>query len=177
MNIEKRDSDAPQPSTPPSDKPSPGKKPVIVYIMILFIAAFLLMALSFLMHQRSNTEALGELQTSVSALREVQATQDKNMLLQEELGKAEATIKKLEEQAAVTSQRTADAEAQADAMLSLYCLQQEYAAGDLDGCKQILQNMEDGGKPALLPDSASADGSITSPVQRYEQLRQAVLNP
>lgn len=177
MNIEKHDGETPQTPTPPSDKPTPGKKPVIVYIMILFIAAFLLMALSFLMHQRSNTEALGELQTSVSALREVQATQDKNMLLQDELGKAEATIKKLEQQAAETNQHAADLEAQADALLSLYCLQQEYAAGDLDGCKQILQNMEDNGKPQLLPTSASADGSITAPLQRYEQLRQAVLNP
>ena len=60
-------------------------KPVVVYIMILFIAAFLLMALSFLMHQRSNTEALGQLQNSVTAMQEVQATQEKNIELQEQL--------------------------------------------------------------------------------------------
>ena len=51
-------------------------KPVITYIMILFIAAFLLMALSFLMHQRSNTEALGQLQSSMTAMQEIQATQE-----------------------------------------------------------------------------------------------------
>ena len=35
------------------------EKPVVIYIMILFIVAFLLMALSFLMHQRSNSEVIG----------------------------------------------------------------------------------------------------------------------
>jgi len=39
---------------------------VIVYIMILFIAAFLLMALSSLMQQRSNDEAFGKLEHSLS---------------------------------------------------------------------------------------------------------------
>ncbi|MEG1657864.1 MAG: hypothetical protein RR288_02285, partial [Oscillibacter sp.] len=92
----------------PEGKPSPaGKKPVIVYIMILFIAAFLLMALSFAMHQRSNTEALGELQTSVSALREVQATQDKNILLQEELGDAQKELDALHETLAKTTEESA----------------------------------------------------------------------
>ena len=57
---------ADKPQTSPADKP--GKKPVVVYIMILFIAAFLLMALSFFMHQRSNSEVLGELQNSVTTM-------------------------------------------------------------------------------------------------------------
>ena len=64
MKLEKRSGG--QPSEAPEE--APGKKPVLVYIMILFIAAFLLMALSFAAHQRRNTEALGELQNSVSAM-------------------------------------------------------------------------------------------------------------
>ena len=54
--------------------------------MILFIAAFLLMALSFLMHQRSNTEALGDLQDSVTAMQEVQGYQVKVIQLQGRTG-------------------------------------------------------------------------------------------
>ena len=57
------------PSSPES--PETGKKPVIVYILILFLAAFLLMFLSLLAHQRSNTEALGQLQNSMSAMQEI----------------------------------------------------------------------------------------------------------
>lgn len=56
---------AAQPANPPKPR---DKKPVVIYIMILFIAAFLLMTLSFFMHQRSNTEVLGELQDSVNAM-------------------------------------------------------------------------------------------------------------
>ena len=76
MKFEKRTDGEQIPSSPQEDKPSAGRKPVVIYIMILFIVAFLLMALSFFMHQRSNSEVLGELQDSVSAMQEVQATQD-----------------------------------------------------------------------------------------------------
>lgn len=47
MKFEKRSGDeAETPSSAPEETPSTGKKPVVIYIMILFIVAFLLMALS-----------------------------------------------------------------------------------------------------------------------------------
>ena len=89
MKLEKRSSGG-EGDMPPVQEEKPAKsKPVVVYIMILFIAAFLLMALSFLMHQRSNTEAFGQLQNSVSAMQEVQANQEKIIELQEELNDAQ----------------------------------------------------------------------------------------
>ena len=55
-----------EPVTEVSAEPAaPQKAPhqhVIVYIMILFIAAFLLMALSSMRQQRSNDEAVGKIQ-------------------------------------------------------------------------------------------------------------------
>ena len=96
MSLEK-ENNAPEPEAlkpeTPKKENSTGSKPVIIYIMILFIAAFLLMALSFLMHQRSNTEALGDLQNSVSAMQEVQSYQDKIIELQEELAAAVGTTR------------------------------------------------------------------------------------
>ena len=90
MKFEKRSGDeAETPSSAPEETPSTGKKPVVIYIMILFIVAFLLMALSFLMHQRSNSEVLGELQDSVTAMQEVQATQDALLDLQNQLDEAQ----------------------------------------------------------------------------------------
>ena len=83
MKFEKRDAAGPAPREDHNSQG--GNKPVVVYIMILFIAAFLLMALSFFMHQRSNTEALGELQNSVSTMQEVQATQEKIIDLQQQM--------------------------------------------------------------------------------------------
>ena len=91
MKFEKRSGDeAETPSSAPEETPSTGKKPVVIYIMILFIVAFLLMALSFLMHQRSNSEVLGELQDSVTAMQEVQATQDALLDLQNQLDEAQS---------------------------------------------------------------------------------------
>ncbi len=100
MKFEKRSGgEAETPSSAPEDTPSTGKKPVVIYIMILFIVAFLLMALSFLMHQRSNSEVLGELQDSVTAMQEVQTTQDALLDLQNQLDDAQDTIDELESQA------------------------------------------------------------------------------
>lgn len=53
-------------------------------------------------------------------------------------------------------------------LLALYNLQQEYAAGNLDGCRVTLQEISDQGLEELLPKTAP-DG-ITSPAQRYQQL-------
>lgn len=154
------------PTQPPEKKPA-GKKPVIVYIMILFIVAFLLMAFSFLMHQRSNTEALGELQHSVSALQEIQATQDENLRLQEEL---EQLQQQLDE-----AQLTADqAQEKADALLALYTLQQQFSAGDYDACRQTMQQMQDNGLVDALPEEGV--NGVTSPAERYQQLKDSILN-
>ncbi len=124
MKLEKRCEG--QPSAVPEEAPSKGKKPVLIYIMILFIAAFLMMALSFAAHQRSNTEALGELQNSVSAMQEVQATQEQIILLQTELADVRKEAEELEDAAA-------DAQKQIDALLALYSLQQHYSKAGISG--------------------------------------------
>ncbi|MFR3923355.1 MAG: hypothetical protein ACLTYN_16760 [Dysosmobacter welbionis] len=86
----------------------------MVYIMILFIAAFLLMALSFFMHQRSNSEVLGELQNSVTTMHEVQREQEKIMELQEELASMPEELTALQEEAD-QQQSAAQAQQEADA--------------------------------------------------------------
>ena len=172
MKFEKRSGDAETPAPAPEDKPSTGKKPVVIYIMILFIVAFLLMALSFLMHQRSNSEVLGELQNSVSAMQEIQATQDDLVDLQDQLKDAEDTIEDLESAAADQQQALEASQREAEALLALYTLQQQYAAGDLEACQDSIQAFESAGYQEDLP-QAAGDG-ITSPSQRYAQLKEAV---
>ena len=171
MKLEKRSSEGEE--TPLPQEESQGKKPVVVYIMILFIVAFLLMALSFLMHQRSNTEALGPLQNSVSAMQEVQAVQDKVIQLQEELDKAEDEMDGLNKQLQEKDAAVADVAKDTEAMLALYTLQQQYSAGNYDACLATMQRMEDEGLIARLP---KENAEVTSPAQRYAQLKEAVLN-
>ena len=160
--------------TPSSETPDTGKKPVIVYILILFLAAFLLMFLSMLSHQRSNTEALGQLQNSVSAIQEIQTTQEQIIELQKRLDETEAERDEAKEELKVISDSISDLEKTSQALLALYNLQQEYLTGNLDGCRLTLQEISDQGLAELLPDTAP-DG-ITAPAQRYLELREAILN-
>ena len=170
MKLEKRSDGSGEPV--PSQEQT-GKKPVVVYIMILFIVAFLLMALSFFMHQRSNTEALGELQHSVTAMQEVQATQEKIIELQEELSQAQEDIADLEDAGQETQDKLDAAETESQALLELYTLQQQYAAGDLEACRKTIEEMVSAGYDTVLP-VESPEKDVTSPASRFAQLQEAV---
>ena len=162
MKFEKRSGDeAETPSSAPEETPSTGKKPVVIYIMILFIVAFLLMALSFLMHQRSNSEVIGELQDSVTAMQEVQATQDALLDLQNQLDEAQTTI----------DAALAEAQRENQALLALYTIQQQYSAGDLAGCQASIDAFEASEYRDALPETA--EEGVTPPSQRYAQLKEA----
>ena len=178
----------PQDATAPkkTDKSS-ANKPVVVYIMILFIAAFLLMALSFLMHQRSNTEALGQLQNSMTAMQEVQATQEKNIELQEQLSQLQDELGKTT--AAYDGQLNAllndldQKQLALDAMTNLYLLQHTYSAGEYESCMEIIEFMEAHQQVDALLIEGAAEGTPSegvilpsfwnSPVDRFYQLKDA----
>ena len=148
--------------------------------MILFIVAFLLMALSFLMHQRTNSEALGELRNSVTAMQEVQAFQEKIIGLQEQMDELEAEVKAL--QGEVDGQkadneallnRLEEREKELEALAYFYTLQQQYLTKSYEGCKATIETMEAGGLVDVLPDAATAE-EVVPPTERYYQLKDAV---
>lgn len=192
MNLEKRSEDgdamepkeAQEPQQPPAEQPpqdgkKPGKRqPVFLYMMILFGVAFCLILMSFFMHQRSNQEVLGELHNNVNALEQLQDALDENLRLEKELEKAQDELRDQEE-AAAKWEATADASARTTAaLLLLYQLQQQYAARDLTGCQATIEQMEaeDAAGASYvedLPTAASASG-LTSPAQRFTQLKTAV---
>ena len=173
MKFEKR-ADGGEVTPASSETPETGKKPVIIYILILFLASFLLMFLSMLSHQRSNTEALGQLQNSVSAIQEIQATQEQIIELQKRLDETEAERDEAKEELKVISDSISDLEKTSQALLALYNLQQEYLTGNLDGCLLTLQEISDQHLDELLP-SANTEG-VTPPAQRYQELKEAILN-
>lgn len=173
MKFEKR-ADGGEVTPASSETPEAGKKPVIIYILILFLAAFLLMFLSMLSHQRSNAEALGQLQNSVSAIQEIQATQEQIIELQKRLDETELERDEAKEELKVISDSISDLEKTSQALLALYNLQQEYLTGNLDGCLLTLQEISDQHLDELLP-SANTEG-VTPPAQRYQELKEAILN-
>ena len=155
MKLEKRSAGAPAQEPASQEQASSGgnKKPVIVYIMILFIVAFLLMALSFAMHQRSNSVDMDELKDKVDALQATQATQGENIQLQNDLKVAY------------------EEKAQYEAMNALYTLQQQYAAEDDAACQETIAVMEKDGLDKLLPAETTTEG-IESPAQLYLEIRE-----
>ena len=164
-----------------------SNKPVVVYIMILFIAAFLLMALSFLMHQRSNTEALGQLQNSMTAMQEVQATQEKNIELQDQLAdvqdELDKTITAYDGQLTALVGDVEQKQLALDAMTNLYLLQQAYSAGEYESCMEVIRFMEENQQVDALLIEGAAEGSASdgicfpsfwnSPTDRFQQLKEA----
>ena len=169
MKLEKRSD--PAVSAPQEDKQG-GNKPVVVYIMILFIAAFLLMALSFFMHQRSNTEALGALQSSVNTMQEIQTIQEEVIDLQDQLAVTKDALDEAQQKLEETQAQQAETAGINNALRALYTLQQQYLTLDVEGCAKTIEAAEAAGLPALLPNDAQ--GGVTSPAIRWQQLKEAV---
>ena len=173
MKFEKRAAAGETPDTAPETDSSSGsgKKPVIIYIMILFLAAFVLMFLSLLAHQRSNTEALGELQNSVAAM---QAAQEQIIDLQTQLDETEQERDQAKTELEASQNDAEQLKKESDALMALYTLQQEYLAGNLDSCRITLQEISDQKLAELLP--TTAPEGVTTPAQRYQELKEAILN-
>lgn len=173
MKLEKRSQGGPE---EPVQEPEPrGKKPVVLYIMVLFIAAFLLMAWSFASHQKSNTEAIGKLQSSVTAM---QGVQDRVIGLQKELDDAQDRIGDLERDIALREMELEASKRQCDAVTRLYALERLYRQENLESCREIIDGMEAEDLVTCLSDNVSLSdrdlGLIVSNRERYQQLKEAV---
>lgn len=147
MTLEKPEGSLPEESgqNAPGD-PGGGKKPVLVYIMVLFIAAFLLMALSFMAHQRSNTRALGQLQNSVSAMRDVQDLQKQVIDLQNELNEAQAAADAFQDANEASRNQVSHLEHLLERTREIaeqfWQLEEAYREEDFPRCRSILEAME-----------------------------------
>ena len=184
MTLERKDETASAPEK--KCAASGGKKPVIVYILVLFLVAFSLMVLSLLVHQRSNAEAMGRLQSSVSAMQEVQELQNRVIQLQEELAEVKEQLEQEQEAAETAAAAARDEtgallterdslEAQVAALTALYRLQQLYAARDLESCEAEISALESGSLlDSLDAVSRERDWSVTPPSERYLELKEAV---
>lgn len=167
----------------PGDPPArTGNKPVVVYIMILFIAAFLLMALSFLMHQRSNTEVAGKLQSSVSALQEMQNLQEQVRQLQEELEESQAAADAFQDASETARNQASALEEKLSrtvTAMNWFCqLNEAYILEEPETCRTILEKLEENREAPLyesLPkESDGIEGSQTAPYDRYLEIRSAM---
>ena len=180
MNFEKNPAETQNqaentPVTPAPAANTPKKttsKPVVVYIMIMFIVAFLLMALSMLMHQRTTSEGIGELQHSFSAMADMQAQQEKVIQLQEELSVAAEEKSALEDTIAALEAEMDAEELNTKAMMQLYILQLQFQNGDYKDCRNTIQTMEALELAQLLP--SMKEYTVPSPAETYESIKLAL---
>lgn len=173
MKLEKRSEGGP---VEPVEETEPrGKKPVVLYIMILFIAAFLLMAWSFASHQKSNTEAIGRLQSSVNAM---QGVQERVVSLQKELDDAQDQIEDLERDLSLREMEMEAYNRQYQALGNLYTLERLYRQENLEGCRKVIDRMEAEDLVTCLSDNLPLSdqelGLTVSSQERYQQLKEAV---
>jgi len=159
------------PEEPAAEKAT-GSKPVLVYIMVLFIAAFLLMALSFAMHQRSNQANMDELKDSVQALGNAQATQGQVIELEKQLNELKEENEKLQkdneeaQEGWIAEQVERDSfELRSKALEKLNQLLQYYGAKDYEGCYPLLNDLSCGLADNLPKD---APEGLLSPLEQFE---------
>ena len=145
------------------------KKParsVTAYLVILFLAAMLLLVLSFFMQQRQELMDLSD--TSVAASQSITdlqvANQQLELQLQESGRQLEESRKQLEaaETGAGTAQKRADA---------LEWLRQIEAAtrSSYPRCRELMEAFEETGLKDYLPEESVVEGG-TSPAETYQNI-------
>ena len=157
-----------------SEPETQGRMSVFPYILILFSAALLLMCLSSLIHQRNNTQVLGELQNSVSAMQEVQNLQDKIITLQDTRDELETQLQEARDAQSQEAARADALEKRLNALERLYMIEAQYQEGRYRACQGSVEAFAASGLADSLP-TESPGGGVASPMERYRQLQEAVL--
>ena len=161
-----------EPEKTPQDQPRPGserrhKKPsVMVYLVILFAAAFLLMAWSYFIQQRSNQEAISDLEASANSV--VQRLE--NVFQENENLKAQVA-----ELSGAVSQQERLLEQTCLALDYFWQIDEAYVRGRYTLCRELIEAMEDSshGEAPLkeyLPTESGTDTDRFSPAQRYQEI-------
>lgn len=167
------------------------RAPILGYILVLFIAAFFLMALSFLSHQRSNEQVLNQLSTNVNVLENLQSALEENARLQQQISSQKLQLEELEASvdAAQKALESANGEKtdlqtqltglqkklnamqqQMVAMDALAQVQRLFINSDLASCNILIADMEATGLDKLLPTTAASPVGV-APSQLFQQLK------
>lgn len=162
----------------------PGKKnPVLLYLVILFGAAFVLLLMSYRMQQRSNQVAMENLQqTSNSATQSLENLIRERDALSEQVQEMEETIDTLEQELDSTQQQqnqlesqTAELARQLKAMEYFWQIDDYYARGYYTQAEALIEVMEEQGLQTALPEENTTGTDRFSPAQRYQEIRDALL--
>lgn len=185
----------PQAPRPPHRKRSQKRKaPVFTYLIVLFLAALLLLAMSYFMQQRKlegMDASLAGLKDSVSAMQTVEAMQADNSKLrarvaelEEQLGTVTAERNDLSSSLKEALKEASDAQKETIALEWLLQIQYNYEQKYYRYARPLIQRFHAYGLQEYLPAIAAADESamqeahenitIESPADTYQRIVDAL---
>ena len=163
--------------------PRARRQSVLLYLVILFAAAFVLMAWSFLMQQRSSNQTIQDLRESVTAMQSAGDIREENAALKEQVADLEAQLeeaqRELEGLQTLTENLTVMQEQLTKAMDLFWQIDEAYVRGRWTLCRELIERMEDVSAGSALKESlpreSTTDNERFSPADRYQEIYDAVM--
>ena len=164
-----------------ADRAKPGsRRSVLIYLVILFAVAFVLLLLSYIMQQRSSEETIDGLKQSVSAMQSAQDAYEENALLKQQLEQLEqqaetdqAERDRLQQQIQDLQQQVQELEYTAQAMDWFWQINEAYVRGRYTLARELIDQM--GSElPRYLPRESITDNERFSPYDRYQEIYDAL---
>ena len=153
------------------------KRPsVMLYLVILFAAAFLLMAWSYVIQQRANHETMSDLEESSSALENViQENEDLKAQAAELEGQLADAQDQLDVLPDIISHQEYVLEQTCQALDYFWQVNEAYVRGRYSLCRDLMAVMEDtsNGQTPLkdyLPTQSTTNNDRFSPADRYQEI-------
>ena len=148
---------------------------VMNYLTILFAAAFLLLLLSYLMQQRTNSETIEGLKQSVSAMQSIDSLQKEKEGLESQVALLEEQVAHLEGQVSALQNETAalqsTAEDQAHAAEAMFWrIQRALSRGRYGSARSLVEAFQATGLEDCLPTDHPADPEGPSPAEQYQEI-------
>ena len=161
---------------------------VVFYITILFSAAFLLLAMSFMMERRQNAEDMNDLnqsisglKDSVSAMQSVQALYEENAQLLERINQLEQSLSQqmtdksdMSREITALTQRAKTLEKQAQAMDWFWQIDEAYVLGRYNKARELIASLEEAGLRPYLPAESVTANDRFSPMDRLNEICEKV---
>ena len=154
---------------------SPGRRVnVISYLVILFLAAFLLLGFAYLQQQRINEETTDALKQSNSAVESIQNLMDENEALRQQVEDLKDTVNELD---AVRREQNLNLERlnnEMTAMQWFWQIDDYYVRGAYRTARSLIQEFEATGLKEALPHENTTGTDRFSPAARYQEIYDAL---
>lgn len=173
-----------------------SKRSVLTYMTILFLAAFVLLLLAYVMQQRTSVDAIDGLKDSVSAIQTAQEVYEENSALRTQIRELEDQLEQLEDQTedqltsqstahqktvdqltqeiAALKQQTLDLEYSTQALDWFWQINEAYVRGRYATAKTLIENLQASGLTEYLPKNSITDNGRFSPYDRYQEIYDAL---